>query len=63
MSVAMTEHQKMRAQIAAQIMANQLPDGAVLSCHTQLSANAKQAIDGALRIAEEILERSQKFRS
>jgi hypothetical protein len=51
----MTELQKLRAQLAATIAANQFPDGVVNASHKEATDLAKRIAAGAVKVADEII--------
>lgn len=55
MAGGLTEMQKLRAELAAKIVAAQLPEGLAGACHAAVTAYAKQVAAGAVKIADEII--------
>ncbi len=52
----MTEHQRFRIEIAAQILSAKLQDSVLAANRESLTAPTKLLIDGALHIAEELIQ-------
>ncbi|MET3654080.1 hypothetical protein [Dyella japonica] len=60
MSQGLTEIQKLRIDIAAKIVAAQLPEGYATANRAELTGHTKEVILGAVRIANEIIDKAGK---